>query len=594
MDLNPFPCPSERRSLLHDCELVNLPNLFTKCPVTAVSPPDGLEERKFSDRFPAFNRGNPEAKSSSSGPSAPWYALDSLDLNNVEIPSPPSSPVLAPSIFGFPSEEIDGEKQDLEADTAIEPAVVVRPQGNSFAMNFNRFKYLLYQFSFFIGPGWLVSMAYLDPGNLEGDLTVGNIRTVPGSGYQLLWLLLVAHIAGWSLQVLAVRLGNTTGKDLARSEYNRPVAYTIWFCIEIAIIGADLQAVIGTALALNLLLGIPILMGIVITLLDTFIFLIIQIFGVRKLEFFFAFLIGIMTVCFWANFVISKPNLNYLFQGLFIPRIPQGKQLSALGLLGSIIMPHNLFLHSSLVQSRNIKRTQINRVKQANIFFSIETGIALIISFLINLSVVGSFANPNVIVPPGSDGLSLHNAHIALRNAFGGLSVFVWAFGLLAAGQNATMAGTFAGQFLMQGIFRLKINPVVRIVLTRLITIIPLFSITLLTSSSIDIISQWVNILQSVLLPIALLPLLKLNFSKNAVGDVVLSSWMKVCYALCVLAVVGGNLVLVFVTLISYERSNLFWGISVVVASSYIGILLYFALKPIHGKYCCHVYETHS
>ncbi|KAF8817902.1 putative divalent metal transporter [Cardiosporidium cionae] len=597
MEFKPFPSQLEKESLLKDYESAPLPSvLFSECPLVGISPPDGIEASKFSRKFQSCQSREPEEKSSSEANVSHWYDLDTLD-DHIEIPSPPPSPKLT---AGISYDKDDGRSQ-IESETRpkigndVEPPVSRRRETSAFMTKFNRLKYMLYRFSFFIGPGWLVSMAYLDPGNLEGDLTVGNIRTVPGSGYQLLWLLLAAHIAGWSLQVLAVRLGNTTGMDLAslcRSEYNRPVAYVLWFFVEIAIIGADLQAVIGTAIALNLLLRIPLVLGIIITLLDTFIFMIIQVFGVRKLEFFFAFLVGVMAVCFWANLIISKPNVTYLLQGMFIPRIPRGKQLSALGLLGSIIMPHNLFLHSALVQSRKIKRSQVDRVQQANTFFSLETAIALIISFLINLAVVGSFANPNIVVPFGAAGLSLNNAAEALRNAFGSLAVVIWALGLLAAGQNATMAGTFAGQYLMQGIFKLQVNPVMRIVITRFITIIPLLLITILTRSSIDIVSQWVNILQSVLLPIALLPLLKFNFSTTTMGHMVVSKWWKGCYLLIAFTVIGGNLVLVFFTLLAIERSIFFWIGACVAIIAYVGILLFFAVRPIRGKYCCHAYQT--
>ena len=256
--------------------------------------------------------------------------------------------------------------------------------------------YTLWKFS---GPGWLMSIAYLDPGNLEADLQSGAY-----TGYQLLWMLFWATVMGLLLQILAARLGVVTGKNLAqmcRLEYSRPTSILLWLMTETAIIGSDIQEVIGSAIALKLLFGIPLWGGCLITGLDTFTFLIIHAYGVRKLEAFFAALIFTMMICFFINFAWTNPiwmgspldsDGGGILLGTLIPTVNDYAVIQAVGILGAVIMPHNIYLHSALVQSRNINRKNPVAVEEACKYNAIESAVALIVSFFINAAVVTVFA----------------------------------------------------------------------------------------------------------------------------------------------------------------------------------------------------------
>ena len=251
----------------------------------------------------------------------------------------------------------------------------------------------------FTGPGWLMSIAYLDPGNLEADLQSGAY-----TGYQLLWMLFWATVMGLLLQVLAARLGVVTGKNLAqmcRLEYSKPTSILLWLMTETAIIGSDIQEVLGSAIALKLLFGLPLFAGCLVTGLDTFTFLIIHAYGVRKLEAFFAALIFTMMICFFVNFAWTSPiwfgapwneDGGGILLGTLIPTVNDYAVIQAVGILGAVIMPHNIYLHSALVQSRNINRNNMVAVEEACKYNAIESAVALGVSFFINAAVVTVFA----------------------------------------------------------------------------------------------------------------------------------------------------------------------------------------------------------
>mmetsp|Transcript_16656 Transcript_16656/g.14562 ORF Transcript_16656/g.14562 Transcript_16656/m.14562 type:complete len:447 (+) Transcript_16656:1-1341(+) len=357
------------------------------------------------------------------------------------------------------------------------------------------------------GPGWLMSIAYLDPGNIEGDLLAGT-----HGGYGLIWTLFLATFCGLVIQILSARVGVVTGRDLAilcREQFPKPMAYTLWVMAEIAIIGSDIQEVIGTAIAFNILFGFPIWVGSIITILDTFTFLFIHACGVRKLEAMFAVLVGTMAICFCWNMFIVQPGISDVMGG-FVPQLPKESTNEMIGLIGAVIMPHNLFLHSALVQSRNVNRKDSVRVREANKYFGIEAGVSLFISFIINLAVISTFAYYHL--SDGAQDIVLNNAHLALQDSFGNNAKYIWAIGLMAAGQSSTMTGTYAGQFVMQGFINLHVPTYVRVFVTRGIAIIPAIIVAFIHYS--DSLDGFLNILQAVQLPFALIPLLK--FSSNA------------------------------------------------------------------------------
>ncbi|XP_070345834.1 natural resistance-associated macrophage protein 1 isoform X2 [Equus asinus] len=328
----------------------------------------------------------------------------------------------------------------------------------------------------FTGPGFLMSIAFLDPGNIESDLQAG-----AAAGFKLLWVLLWATVLGLLCQRLAARLGVVTGKDLGEVchlYYPKLPRTILWLTIELAIVGSDMQEVIGTAIAFNLLSAgrIPLWGGVLITIVDTFFFLFLDNYGLRKLEAFFGCLITIMALTFGYEYVVARPAQGPLLRGLFLPSCPgcgHPELLQAVGIVGAIIMPHNIYLHSALVKSREIDRSRRADIREANMYFLIEATIALSVSFLINLFVVAVFGQAfyqqtNQAVFNICATSSLHDyAKIFPRNnltvavdiyqggvilgcLFGPAALYIWAVGLLAAGQSSTMTGTYAGQFVME------------------------------------------------------------------------------------------------------------------------------------------------
>ncbi|KAH6803899.1 natural resistance-associated macrophage protein 3 [Perilla frutescens var. frutescens] len=375
----------------------------------------------------------------------------------------------------------------------------------------------------FTGPGFLMSIAFLDPGNLEGDLQAGAI-----AGYSLLWLLLWATAMGLLVQLLAARLGVATGRHLAelcRDEYPNWARLLLWVMAELALIGSDIQEVIGSAIAIKILSQgfLPLWAGVIITALDCFIFLFLENYGVRKLEALFAVLIATMAISFAWMFGETKPDGRELMIGVVVPKLNSSTIKQAVGVVGCIIMPHNVFLHSALVQSREVDNRKIGRVREALTYYSIESGIALTISFMINLFVTAVFAKV-FFGTEEANTIGLVNAGQYLEEKYGGGLVpilYIWAIGLLAAGQSSTITGTYAGQFIMGGFLNLRLKKWTRALITRSCAIIPTLIVALVFDTwdaSLDILNEWLNVLQSIQIPFALIPLLCLVSKEELMG----------------------------------------------------------------------------
>lgn len=410
----------------------------------------------------------------------------------------------------------------------------------------------------FTGPGWLMSMAYLDPGNLEADLQQGAY-----CGYQLLWVLWWSTALGWVLQVMAATLGVVTGRHLAdhcRERFSRPVSMTLWAMTELAIIGSDIQEVVGSAIAFKLLFGLPLWAGTVITGADTFTFLGFHYFGIRKLEAFFCTLIAAMCICFFINWGKAGSNSGEFMFGWVVPTVSDYSLLQAVATLGAVIMPHNIYLHSALVLSRKINRDSDEQVRTAVKYNAIESALALFVSFFINAAIVVTFASQffnrdcssqldtnYACIDTRSDfpsdsyadqnvascaskfeghgqcaAIGLGNAGYALEAALGKSAKYIWGAGLLASGQASTMTGTYAGQFVMQGFLQINVPPWLRTLMTRAVALGPAIVVALATAHNAaltDTLGEWLNILQSVQLPFALLPVLILTNSREAMGE---------------------------------------------------------------------------
>uniref|UniRef100_A0A182RPK7 Uncharacterized protein n=1 Tax=Anopheles funestus TaxID=62324 RepID=A0A182RPK7_ANOFN len=386
----------------------------------------------------------------------------------------------------------------------------------------------------FTGPGFLMSIAYLDPGNIESDLQSGVVAK-----YSLLWVLLGATLLGLAMQRLAVKIGVVTGLDLAEmchKQYKTVPRLILWLMVEVAIIGSDMQEVIGTAIAIYLLSykRIPLHVGVLITVLDTMSFLFLDKYKLRRLELFFGFLITTMAVSFGYQYIISDTPQMEVIKGMFIPWSSDyrpGTLLQAVGIIGAVIMPHNLYLHSALVKSRAINRNEVKEVKKANRYYFIEASIALAVSFVINVFVVSVFAhdlygktNQDVIDRCSNSSFSddilqaftannatadinIYKGGLVLGCFYGGLSMYVWAIGILAAGQSSTMTGTYAGQFAMEGFLNLQWARWKRVLFTRTVAIMPAFYVAFY--SKLDDLTKMNDILNAVMalqLPFAAIP----------------------------------------------------------------------------------------
>uniref|UniRef100_A0A0E0JBM0 Metal transporter n=1 Tax=Oryza nivara TaxID=4536 RepID=A0A0E0JBM0_ORYNI len=435
----------------------------------------------------------------------------------------------------------------------------------------------------FTGPGFLMSIAFLDPGNLEGDLQAGAV-----AGDTLLWLLLWATSMGLLVQLLAARVGVATGRHLAelcRDEYPSWARRALWLMAEVAMVGADIQEVIGSAIAIKILSRgfLPLWAGVVITALDCFIFLSLENYGVRKLEAVFAILIATMAVSFAWMFTDTKPNMKNLFIGILVPKLSSRTIRQAVGVVGCVIMPHNVFLHSALVQSRKIDPNKEHQVREALRYYSIESTIALAVSFMINLFVTTVFAK-GFYGTKEAGNIGLENAGQYLQEKFGGgffPILYIWGIGLLAAGQSSTITGTYAGQFIMGGFFNLKLKKWIRSLITRSFAIVPTIIVALFfdKSDSLDVLNEWLNVLQSIQIPFALIPLITLVSKEKVMGVFKIGrNTQAVTWTVATLLItINGYLLLDFFS--SEIRGLLSGSILCVAVLAYASFVLYLILR---------------
>ncbi|CAL1541388.1 unnamed protein product [Lymnaea stagnalis] len=456
----------------------------------------------------------------------------------------------------------------------------------------------------FTGPGFLMSIAYLDPGNIESDLQSGSTAK-----FKLLWVLLSATVLGLLMQRLAARLGVVTGQHLAEvcyQQYKTVPRTILWIMVEIAIIGSDMQEVIGTAIAFYLLSAgkIPLYAGVIITIADTFTFLLIDRYGLRKLEGFFCFLITIMACMFGYEYIRVAPDQVEVVKGLFIPYCEgcgSAELLQGVGIVGAIIMPHNIYLHSALVKSRDINRSKRGEIREANKYFFVEAAIALFVSFIINVFVVSIFAegfygknatdvyenclkhdNPHSDVFNTTElSIDIFRGGVFLGCEFGTAAMYIWAVGILAAGQSSTMTGTYTGQFVMEGFLNLTWKRWQRVLLTRTIAILPTIFIAIFSGiDDMTTMNDLLNVLMSLQLPFALLPILTFTSSTVLMAEFQNGRAMKTITCLLAAVVIGINMYFVIVYLQELPEH---WAIYLGVA---IGVVLYLAFVLYLALFC--------
>ena len=389
----------------------------------------------------------------------------------------------------------------------------------------------LRRFLAFAGPAFLVSVGYMDPGNWGTDLAGGSKY-----GYTLLWVIVLSNLMAQFLQVLCARLGLVTGKDLAmacRDYFPKPVAIAMWILCEIAIIACDLAEVVGSAVALNLLFGIPLELGVLITGFDVLLLLGFMKFGFRKIEAIILTLVATVFGCFIYEMFVSGPNWGAAAKAAVTPIFPDTQALLiSLGILGATVMPHNLYLHSSIVQTRKFGETKED-LKEAIKFNTIDTIVALSLAFFVNAAILilaaTIFHKQGIVVE------ELQEGHKLLKDLLGASAATAFAVALLASGQSSTITGTLAGQIVMEGFTKIKVKPWLRRLITRGLAIIPAIIVIQLTGGKATVnLLVWSQVILSLQLPFAIFPLMYVTSDKTKMGEYVNKTWMKIVgYTIC-------------------------------------------------------------
>ena len=394
------------------------------------------------------------------------------------------------------------------------------------------------------GPAYLVSVGYMDPGNWATDLAAGS-----QFNYALLWVLLMSNLMAVLLQSLSARLGIVRGLDLAqacRTEYSKPVNLSLYVLCELAITACDLAEVLGSAIALQLLFGLPLVWGVLITGADTFALLFLSHLGIRKLEAFIISLITVIGVSFFVEILLAKPDWGGVASG-FIPSLPgEGALFIAIGMLGATVMPHNLYLHSSLVQTRAIGEGDAAK-KDSLRLNNIDSAIALNMAFLVNSAILIMAAA--VFFRSGhTEVAEIQDAHRLLEPILGAaVAPVAFAIALLASGQSSTITGTLAGQIVMEGFLNIRIAPWLRRLITRLLAIVPAIIVISITgergTGGLLILSQVILSLQ---LPFAVIPLIHFVSDRPKMQGFAIGPWIKAGAWITAAIVVALNIKLVW------------------------------------------------
>ncbi|WP_427025130.1 Nramp family divalent metal transporter [Aureimonas ureilytica] len=406
---------------------------------------------------------------------------------------------------------------------------------------------LFRRFLAFLGPGYLVAVGYMDPGNWATSLAGGS-----EFGYTLLFAVLLSSLMAIVLQALCARLAIATGRDLAqacRDAYPKPVSFGLWLLAELAIVATDLAEVIGTAIALKLLFGLPLEWGVVVTALDVFVILWLQSRGFRYVEAFVATMILVIAICFVGQLLLAQPSIAAIAAG-FLPSssiVTDERQLYlALGILGATVMPHNLYLHTGIVQTRAYREDEAGK-REAIRFATADSTLALGFALLVNASILILAAAAFHASGHGTVG-DLEEAHALLAPLLGAaLAPILFAVALLASGLSSTVTATLAGQIVMEGFLRLRISPVLRRLVTRGLAILPAAGIIIAygeaSAGELLVFSQVVLSMQ---LPFAVVPLVLMSRDRRKMGAFRAPAWLLAIAVLIATLIVVLNLKLVF------------------------------------------------
>jgi manganese transport protein len=434
----------------------------------------------------------------------------------------------------------------------------------------------------YLGPAYLVSVGYMDPGNWATDIAGGS-----QFGYRLIWVLLMSNLIALLLQSLSARLGIVGGMDLAqvsRKAYPRWANIPLFALAQTAIVACDLAEIIGMAIGLNLLFGLPMIWGISITVLDTVLLLFLLKKGMQSMEVFILSLVSIIGISFLVEMFIVEPIYADVITG-FIPTELDGSALYiAIGIIGATVMPHNLYLHSSLVQTRRIEKTT-KGIKDALKFNLIDTTIALNLAFFVNAAIL-VLAAAAFYVNGYHEVAEIQDAHKLLEHIFGKAAPALFAIALIASGQSSTITGTLAGQIVMEGHLNLRIQPWLRRLITRLLAIAPAFFTILFFGDdalgSLLVLSQVVLSLQ---LGFAIIPLIHFTSDKHLMKEFVIPVWVKFLAWLSAAVIVYLNIQLVFSEISDWLHSNAanqlaIYTVVVPFALFCLALLIYVFVKP--------------
>ncbi|MGC2310237.1 MAG: Nramp family divalent metal transporter [Candidatus Babeliaceae bacterium] len=395
----------------------------------------------------------------------------------------------------------------------------------------------------FAGPGYLVAVGYMDPGNWATDLAAGS-----AFNYSLLSIVLLSNLMAILLQHLAGKLGIVTGRDLAqacRDNFSFPVTIILWILCEIAICACDLAEIIGSAIALKLLFNLPLIWGVCITALDVFVLLYFQKLHFRYIEALVIILMSIIAGCFWFEIAMARPNIGSIMAG-FIPHIDilcnQEMLYLAIGIIGATVMPHNLYLHSSIVQTRKYA-DDIAGKSEAIKFITLDTTIALTLAFFINAAIL--IVAASVFYAHGYKGITeIEDAYRLLTPLIQvPLASTLFALALLASGQNSTLTGTLAGQIVMEGFLDIQLPPLLRRLLTRGIAIIPAICCVFLYGETgvakLLLVSQ---VILSFQLGFAIIPLIMFTSDRKKMGPLVNAPWVTILASISACLIIGLNI----------------------------------------------------
>jgi manganese transport protein len=437
----------------------------------------------------------------------------------------------------------------------------------------------------YMGPAYLVSVGYMDPGNWATDLQGG-----AQFGYSLIWVLLMSNLMALLLQSLSARLGIVRRRDLAqanREVYPPLVNFCLYVFAEIAIAACDLAEVLGMALGIYLLTGLPLIWGVCITVLDTLLLLWLQNFGIRKLEAFILSLVTIIGLSFLIELFFAKPDMQAVATG-FIPGLLSKNALYiAVGMIGATVMPHNLYLHSALVQSRKIKSDH-EGIKNALRFNLIDSTIALNVAFFVNAAILVLAAS--IFFSSGNTQVAkIEDAHKLLAPLLGNkLAPIIFAIALIAAGQSSTITGTLAGQIVMEGYLQLRINPLLRRFITRIIAITPaVVTILIYGNEKIDYLLVLSQVILSVQLGFAVIPLIHFVSDKDTMGDYAIKNYTKIAAWIVACILVFLNVKMVFDQSLDFfkQPGNILWKILILIgAAIFIWLFIMMTFLPIFKK----------